>query len=111
MTAYQILTPAASLIAMLYAWSLVARKKKTIWEAVVWTIFWASIALIALFPELLDYLRSITGVRSRQNAVFVTSIGILFFIVFYLVVRLEELERRLAKLVRQLAVRDLDSDD
>jgi hypothetical protein len=111
LTAYQILTPAASLVAVLYAWSLVARKKKTIWEAMVWTIFWFSIAAIALFPDLLDFLRRITGVRNRQNAVFVTSIGILFFIVFYLVVRLEELERRMAKLVRSIAVRDMRDDD
>ncbi len=110
-SAYQVLTPAASLIAVLYAWSLVTRKKKTIWEAVVWTVFWVSIAAIALFPDLLDFLRQITGVRNRQNAVFVTSIGILFFIVFYLVVRLEDLERRMAKLVRRIAVRDMEEDD
>jgi len=109
-TPYQILTPAASLIAILYAWSLVARKKKTVWEAAVWTFFWCGIGAIALFPDLLDTLRQVTGVQNRENAVFVTSIGILFFIVFYLVVRLEELDRRVARIVRKIAVKDIEED-
>lgn len=110
MTPYQILAPAASIIAILYAWSLVFRKKKTIWEASLWTLFWVGIALIALFPDFIGYLTTLTGVKDRENAVFITSIGILFFIVFYLVIRLEELEQRQTRIVRKMALKDIEDE-
>lgn len=104
-TPYQILAPIASLLAILYAWSLVSRDKKTVWEAAVWTIFWLAVAGIALFPDLLEYLTRVTGVQKRENAVFVTSIGILFFAVFYLVMRLEVLEQRQTRIVQKMALK------
>jgi len=110
-TFYQVLAPLASLLAILYAWSLVFRQKKTIWEAILWTFFWLGIALLALFPDSIEYLKHITGVKDRENAVFVTSIGILFFIVFYLVVRLESLEQRQTRIVRKVALKGFGDDD
>lgn len=105
MTPYQIVTPLVSLIALSYAWSLVARQKKTIWEGMLWTLFWLAIAVIALFPAVLDWLTLVTGFKNRENAVMITFLGILSFIVFSLIVRLEELEQRHTKLVRSMALR------
>jgi hypothetical protein len=105
LTPYQIVAPAISLVAVVYAWGLALRQKKTIWEAILWTLFWGAIALIALEPDVLTYLSAITGIKKRENAVLVTFIGILFFIVFYLVIRLETLEQRLTRIVREVALR------
>jgi hypothetical protein len=106
LTPYQIVAPLVSLVALLYAWNLVFRGKKTIWEAILWTLFWGAIALIALYPSILSYLSAITGIENQENAVVVTFVGILFFIVFYLIIRLEELEQRHTKLVREMALRE-----
>ncbi len=108
-TAYQIVTPLISFVAVTYAWNLVFRQKKTIWEAFLWTVFWSAIALIAIYPNSIDYLTKITGIKDRENAVLVTFLGILFFIVFYLVIRLENLEQRQTRMIRKLALQDLDS--
>ena len=81
------------------------------WEASLWTLFWAAIAAIALYPETIDYLTKATGIKDRENAVLVTFLGILFFIVFYLVVRIEELEQRQTRLVRKVALKDADLED
>lgn len=105
-TPYQIIAPLASLFAIVYAWGLVRRNKKTVWEAILWTLFWGFVALIALYPGILSTISALTGVADRQNAVNVTFFGILFFIVFYLIVRLEELEERQAALVREMALRE-----
>ncbi len=105
-TPYQIVVPLLALIAMAYAWNLVLRQKKTIWEAGLWTIFWGTIAAVALFPKLLGYLTLATGIKSQENAVVVTSLGILFFMVFYIVIRLEELEQRQTRMIRALALRE-----
>lgn len=106
LTPYQIIVPLLSIIAMVYAWNLVVRQKKTLWEALLWTLFWGMIALIALYPGLLSYLTAATGIKSRENAVIFTSIGILFFMVFYMIIRLEELEQRQTKMVRDMALRE-----
>ena len=106
LTPYQIAVPLLSLVALLYAWNLVLRKKKTIWEAALWTVFWGGIALIALEPQILGYLSALTGIKDQVNASFVTSIGILFFLVFYIVVRLEEMDQRQTKLIREMALRE-----
>jgi hypothetical protein len=89
------------------------RGKKSIWEACFWTIFWGAIALISFYPSVLTYLSALTGIASQENAVIVTFLGILFFLVFYLVIRLEELEQRHTKIIRQLGLREagLDKDD
>ena len=106
LTPYQIVAPLVSLFLIVYAWNLVFRKKKTILEAIFWTIFWGAIGYVAYFPGSVSYISVITGIANQENAVIVTFVGILFFMVFYLVMRLEELERRYAKIIRTLALRD-----
>jgi len=108
LTPYQIVAPLVCLVAIAYAWSLVSRQKKTIAEATLWTVFWGLIAAIALFPDTIDYLTTATGIKDRENAVVVTFLGILFFIVFYLVMRVEELEQRQTRMVRKIALKDMN---
>ena len=107
-TAYQIITPLAGFVAITYAWNLVLRQKKTLWEAILWTIFWGSIISIAIYPESLNYLSKFTGIKDRENAVLVTTIAVLLFIVFYLIIRIEDLEQRQTRVIRKLALKDLD---
>jgi len=110
-TPYQIVAPLLSLVAILYAWSLFKRDRKTLWEVVLWALFWGALAAIAMFPRLLTYLTIATGIRSQANAVIVTAIGILTFLMFSVIVRLEELSQRYSKIMRVLALREADLED
>jgi hypothetical protein len=109
-TLYQIIVPLFSVIAILYGWNLVWRRKKSAWQATIWTCIWGFIAAIAMFPNLLSYISLFTGVKDRANAVFVTSFGVLFLIVFYLVQRLESLQQEHHKFIRKLAVEDFKKE-
>jgi len=82
------------------------RQKKTLWEALLWTIFWGVIAIISVYPSLLSYIALVTGIKSEVNAVAVISIGILFFAVFYLIIRIEEMEQRITRVVRKVALKE-----
>ena len=106
LTPYQIVVPLLAVVAVVYAWNLVLRQKKTIWEAVLWTLFWGAIGVIAMFPGLLGYLSAATGIKSQENAVIVTCMGILFFLVFYIIIRIEEMEQRQTRMIRALALRE-----
>lgn len=105
-TPYQLVVPLFSLVMVLYAWSLVMRQKKTMWEGMLWTLFWSAIAYIAFSPSSLQYLSTITGIKKNENAATITAIGILFFVVFYMIMRIEELEQRLTKVIREKALGD-----
>lgn len=76
----------------------------------LWTVFWGVIAAIALFPGLLGFLTALTGIKSRENAVVFTSLGILSFMVFYIIIRLEELEQRQTQIIREVALREAKND-
>src|SRR3989338_782106 len=105
-TSYQIVAPLVSVVSLVYAWNLWYRQKKTLWEAALWTLFWASIALIAFYPDILTYPTAATGIKDQVNAILVTCIGILFFMVFYMIMRLEEMEQRQVRLIRAMALRE-----
>ena len=94
------------MVALAYAWNLVVRQKKSVWEAIIWTVFWGGIAAFAFKPEWLDTLGRLTGIKRRENVATVTSIGLLFFLVFYLIIRMEELSQRLTNITRDVALRE-----
>lgn len=105
-TPYQVVVPLFSFLMLVYAWNLVFKKKKTIWEGILWTLFWSTIAYISLVPSSLQYLSSITGIKRNENAAAITAIGVLFFMMFYLVMRIEELEQRVTRVIREKALKD-----
>ena len=108
-TPYQIVVPLLSALMVVYAWSFVLRQKKTLWEASLWTLFWLAIAFVSLFPENLRYLSDLTGIKRNENAAVFTAIVVLFFILFYLVLRIEELEQRIVKIAREKALSGIDA--
>ncbi len=110
-TAYQIITPLIAFIVIVYAWNLVFRQQKTIWEATLWTLFWGSIAGIAIYPDSIDYLSAATGIKNRENAVVFTLIGVVLFLIFYLIIRLEALEQRQTRVIRKLALKNMDTNE
>ncbi|MBI5155758.1 DUF2304 domain-containing protein [Candidatus Peregrinibacteria bacterium] len=110
LTPYQIVVPLVSALLVFYAWSLWMRQKKTMWETMLWTVFWGLIAVISLYPSLLSYIALVTGIKSEVNAIAVISIGILFFAVFYLIIRIEEMEQRITRVVRKVALKEAGLD-
>lgn len=112
-TPYQIVVPLFGTVMIAYAWNLVMRQKKTVWEGILWTVFWSAIVYISLVPSSLQALSAITGIKKNENAATITAIGVIFFILFYVIMRLEELEQRVVKVVRAKALHDagIDSDD
>lgn len=109
-TLYQIMTPVISLIAVMYVWSLAFRGLKRTWSAVLWSFFWSGLALLAWRPAFIDSFMIFTGVRDRVNAIFVTGIGILFLLVFYIITRLEIMQRKHYQLVQTMALQSFKEE-
>lgn len=105
-TPYRVIVPLIACFIVIYAWSHALRGTKTIWEACLWTFFWGAIAVIVLFPSWISLLTTWTGIRDQANAVFAIAIGILLFMVFHIIVRLEKMEKRITDIVRQEALEE-----
>ncbi len=101
---YQIIVPALCLLLILKAGSHYLRKEKTIREFLAWVIFWGGIAIIAVFPSITKQLSLSLGIKSNVNAIFITLIGLLSYIVFKLVVAYEDVKRDVTRLTRAHAM-------
>ncbi len=104
MQTYQIIVPILSILMITKALSHTLRGEKTIRELVSWIVVWGGIALIALFPETTDLLARVTGIKSSINALIFIALGILFFVVFKLILVIEKVEQDITQIVRHHAI-------
>ncbi len=76
------------------------------WQGVVaWTIIITVFALIALFPiQLSGTIKRLLGLGRGLDALFVVSIGLLFFLVFDIYLRIDRTEREITELTRKVAI-------
>lgn len=105
-TPYQVVAPLIALFFIVYAWNHVFRGTKTLWEAMLWTSFWGFICVIVLFPAWISILTEWTGIKGEANAVFAIAIGVLLFIVFHMLIRMERMQKRITELVRHEALEE-----
>lgn len=103
-TPYKVVVPLIAIFFVLYAWNHVMRGTKTVWEALLWTFFWGSVSIIVLFPSWISFLTAWTGIKGQANAVFSIVLGILLFVIFHILVRLEKIQNRITALAQHEAL-------
>lgn len=106
---YQIVIPAFSLLMLFYAISKFRRKSKSMRELFIWAFFWGAISFVAIYPEVTNIVARITGIQNNVNAVVFVAFILLFFIVFKLLIIIEEMEQRITSIVREESLRELRS--
>src|SRR3989344_6690905 len=103
-TPYKVAVPLVALFFILYAWNHVFRGTKTVWEGMLWMIFWGFIAVIVLFPSWISFLTAWTGIKGQANAVFAIVLGIILFVIFHILVRLEKIQNRITEIAQHEAL-------
>lgn len=76
-----------------------------------WVIGWIAAGLVALMPQTTDVVAQFFGVGRGADAVIYLALIALFFLVFRMYVHIEEVEGEITKLVRKMALKDLDDND
>lgn len=99
-----LLTPLFSLLMIFRSVSLFQRKKQSWRELLVWIVVWGGIAFIALFPEILDRLPPVVGIKSGVNVLVFFGFVVLFYGFFRLFTKVEELEKTIVKMNRERAL-------
>ncbi len=80
------------------------RGKITLAVLFLWITLWLVAGVVVVLPQTTDMLARFVGVGRGVDAVMYVSITALFYAVFRLLVRIEEVEREITKLVRTLAI-------
>ncbi len=83
----------------------------TIAWLIVWVVFWLLVGGVTVAPQTTDILARIAGVGRGADFVFYVSIAALFYLVFRLFVKIEDVEREITRLVRKLAMEEGKEED
>ena len=86
-----------------------ARDIPTVW-AIIWTLVWLGAVVVSVLPQTTDLLAARVGIGRGADLLVYISILALFYLVFRLVVKIESMQQETTKLVRSIALKDLDKD-
>ncbi len=82
-------------------------KRESLSLFLFWSATWAAIVVLALFPGVIDLLlSSFGGGRSGLGTVFGMGLVFLYFIVYRIYTKIDRLEKRLTKVVQEIALHD-----
>lgn len=70
-----------------------------------WVFIWIAMTIVTIFPRWASFFAGALGVGRGADLLVYLSVILLFYLIFRLYVRFENLERDLTKLVRQLALK------
>ena len=76
-------------------------------QMMLWTLLWGAIAIIVIRPETASEAARRLGVGRGADVVVYLSIAALFYLQFRLFARVEDQERQITRLARELALKDL----
>jgi small membrane protein len=79
-------------------------------EAVAWGVLWFAVGIVVLYPNLADDIASRVGLQTATgiDLVVYIAVGVVFYLVFRILVRIERIERDITKVIRHVALKDED---
>jgi len=77
----------------------------------MWLIFWLAVGVAFVTPESLTRLANVLGIGRGADLVLYVAVVVVFYLMFRIFVRLENMERNITKIVRKDALKDKDSQN
>ena len=74
----------------------------------VWLVLWVGVGVLVWVPEVTNRIAALLGVGRGADAIFYVSIVLLFYMMFRLYGKIENLEHQLSDLVKKIALKDVD---
>ena len=79
-------------------------KKISFGEMLFWLAVWSGLLFVVYFPSLTNYLAILFGIGRGIDVIIYLSIAALFYLIFRLYVKLEENQKSITLLVREIAM-------
>lgn len=86
------------------------RKQVTLPVAIAWSLPWVAVVIVALVPEFTSRLASILGIGRGADLVLYSAIVVILALLVRMSVRLEQLDRAVTRVTRELALRDREHE-
>lgn len=103
---YQIVSLLISLYFIIRTLRQYFQQGRPLVSTLIWIALWTILAGLAVLPDNLSLpLAKILGIASNINAVLFFAVGLLFVAVFQQSATISHLDRKLTKLIRELAIR------
>jgi hypothetical protein len=80
----------------------------TVREFVLWLVFWFIVGTLVVFPDATQTVASSVGIGRGVDLVIYLAIISLFVGLFFVLTRIERLERDVTKIVRKMALEELN---
>lgn len=78
---------------------------------IFWFLFWIVVGFVAILPQTADKVAHVVGVGRGADVVIYASLLALFYLIFRVYVKIEQVEREVTGLVRKLALDELDLEE
>ncbi len=72
----------------------------------IWLFFWLIAGTIVIYPESTNYLAHFLGIGRGADVVVYFSLAIIFYFIFYFTVRLHVIDVKIAKIVRNISLKE-----
>ncbi len=72
----------------------------------IWLFFWLIAGTIVIYPESTSYLARFLGVGRGADVIIYFSLAIIFYFIFYFTIRLHVIDSKIAKIVRNISLRE-----
>jgi len=84
----------------------IRKQEITLREFILWMAFWLVVAIAALLPKTADIVANFFGVERGSNLAVYISIITIFYLLFNIMVKLQEIEKNMTKIVRNAAIKE-----
>lgn len=105
MTLVQFLIIALSILVLYRTILGFKRKRVTPKTFIFWLGLWIAVIILAILPQITDFLSEILGVGRGVDVAVYFSILLIFFLLYKIIVRLEKIEHEITEIVRQIALK------
>lgn len=104
----QLLLTAILLAALVLTWRRAKQGALSRREAILWSLLWIGAGIVVLNPWVANWFADTVGVGRGVDAVLYVSIALIVYLLFRIFLRLDKAERDLTKLVRRIALDELE---
>ena len=98
----------ASILGLLWVASRLRKRQISVATVIVWGALWVAVGVVAFVPELTSHLADFLGIGRGADVVIYSAIVAIVALLFRLSIRIEQLDRAITIVTRELALRNQD---
>lgn len=105
---FRIVLLVVSLCTMMFMLKRIRQSKIQIEDSLFWILFAIMVIVLAVFPEIADFMSGAVGIYSTTNFIFLFFIFILLIKEFSMTIKISQLENKIKELTQAVAIKNAE---